>query len=200
MFAIIFYVFIISIVGFTSMLFLAHTIDIHAYLNFLSFIYNDPQANTIAGFIVAATMFISFIFARFIYGRQERERNIFINNPLGRVTISVSAIEDLIRNMAVRNPQIKEIKPDITSGKRSLNVDIKLILRSATNIPDLTEDLQDTVKRKIQEVIGGEERINIRVHVIKIASDVLRATSGGQRDYDDEDAGEASVPFHGYKA
>jgi len=198
--AIFFYVLIISVVGITAMLLLAHWIDLKAYLDFLSFVYKDPRAGTIAGFVIASTVLISLAFARIIYGRQERERNIFINNPLGRVTISVSALEDLVRRMVVRAPQIKEIRPDITSTKRGLHIDIKLVLRSEANIPDLTAELQDRIKGKIQSVIGSDERVNIRIHVIKISSDGLKAGKGSGRDYDDEDVGDVAIPFPGYKA
>ena len=198
--AIFFYVLVISIVGVTGMLLLAHLIDVKAYLNFLNFVYKDPQAGMIAGCVLALTVLISLAFARIIYGRQENERNIFINNPLGRVTISVSALEDLIRRMAVRHPQIKEIRPDITSMKKALHIDIKLVLRSEVNIPELTAELQDRIRRKIQDTIGNEERVNIRIHVIKIATDLMKSGRGSSRDYDDEDTGDVMVPFPGYKA
>ncbi|NTV29435.1 MAG: alkaline shock response membrane anchor protein AmaP [Candidatus Omnitrophica bacterium] len=198
--AIIFYVFIISLVGFTGLLFLAHFIDLRTYLDFMTFIYKDPQANTLAGVIVAITMLISLIYARIIYGRQERERNIFINNPLGRVTISVSALEDLVRRMAVRSPQVKEIYPYVTSAKKGLHIDIRLVLRSAANIPELTADLQNSIKARIQGVIGADERVNIRIHVVKITSDSNKSGKGGLREYEEDDTADLSVPFPGYKA
>jgi len=197
--AIIFYVFIISLIGFTGLLFLAHFIDLRTYVDFMTFIYEDPQAKILAGVIVAITMLISLVLARIIYGRQERESNIFINNPLGRVTISVSALEDLVRRMAFKSPQIKEICPDITSTKNGLHVDIRLILRSEANIPELTAELQDLIKAKIQGVIGVDERVNIRIHVIKISPDSFKSGKGGRR-YDDEEEASDIVPFPGYKA
>ena len=195
--AIFFYVFILSVVGFTALLVLAHFVDYSAYLNFLKFIYQDGNASTLAGFIIASTLLISLVFARIIYGRQEQERLIHFDNPLGRVTISLSAIEDMIRRLVVHTPQVKEIRPDITSTKKGLKVDIRLVLRSDVNIPEMTADLQDIIKRKVQDVIGAEETVNIRVHVIKIASETSKSGKGR----DDEDRGVVSpVPFHGYRA
>jgi uncharacterized alkaline shock family protein YloU len=199
--AIFFYVIIISLVGFTSLLSLAHFIDLNTYVDFLTFVHKDPKANIISGFIVAATMVISWIFAQIIYGRQEKERTILIDNPLGRVSISVSAMEDLIRRMVVRTPQIKEIRPNIISKKKGLNIEIKLVLRSDSNIPALTAELQDMIKRKIQDLVGADERVNIRVHVVKISAESVEMKRGG-RDDDDEGMGVGSqtVPFHGYRA
>ena len=195
--AIFFYVFVILLVGLTALLVLAHFVDYTQYLNFLKFIYQDGNAGTMAGVIIAATLLISLVFARVIYGRQEQERLIHFDNPLGRVTISLSAIEDLIRRLVVHTPQIKEIRPNITSTKKGLEIEIRLVLHSDVNIPEMTADLQDIIKRKVQDVIGSEETVNIRVHVIKIASESSRNGKGR----DDEDQGVVSpVPFHGYRA
>lgn len=202
MIAILFNVFIITLVGFLSLLYLAHFIDLNASLAFVQFLYEDPQACLTAGLVVAATMLISLVFARIIYGRQEHERNISINNPLGRVTISVAALEDLVRRMAGTSSRVKEIRPDITSTAKGLDIDVKLVLRSEGNIPDLTADLQSRIQDKVHDVIGSEERVNIRVHVIKIACDTTES-KGKKRcvsDYEEDQEGDAAVPFPGYKA
>jgi hypothetical protein len=195
--AVFFYVFVLSVVGFTVLLVLAHVVDYAQYLNFIEFIYQDGKASTIAGLVVAATLLISLAFARVIYGRQEEERLIHFDNPLGRVTISLSAIEDLIRRLVVHTPQIKEIRPNITSTKKGLEIEIQLVLRSDVNIPEMTADLQDIIKRKVQDVIGSEEAVDICVHVIKISSEGQEHGKGRQ---DEGQAVASSIPFHGYRA
>lgn len=195
--AIFFYIFVITIVGVSGLLLLAHLIDLKSYHSFLAFLYLDPRAGTIAGFVVSATLLLSLVFARIIYGRQEKERIISFNNPLGRVTISVSALEDLIRRLVLKTPQIKEIRPSITSIKKGLDVDIRLVLRSDANILDLTADLQEVIRRKIQDVTGVEERVNIRIHVAKISVDPLKVDNNDTVSLEDE-AG-SHVPFRGYR-
>jgi hypothetical protein len=190
--AIFFYLFIILIVGFTALLVMAHMIDFGQYLSFLRFIYFDGNASLVAGVIVAAIMLISLIFARIIYGRQEKERLIQVDNPLGRVTISLSAIEDLIRRLVVLTPQVREIKPDVISTKNGLRIDLRLVLRSGVNIPEMTAELQEIIKRKMQELIGNDERVTVRVHVIKIAPDGVKGKG--------EDEIMSPLPFHGYRA
>ncbi|MBF0619240.1 MAG: alkaline shock response membrane anchor protein AmaP [Candidatus Omnitrophica bacterium] len=195
--AICFYVAIILIVGFSSLLFLAHFLSLRSFEQFLGFVYFDPKAGLVAGFIVAGAMLISLAFARIIYGREEKERIIALNNPLGRVTISLSALEDMLRRMVARTPQIKELKPDISAIRKGLEIDIRLVLSSDANIPELTADLQGLIKRKVQEVVGVDEKVNIRIHVVKISADAARDVKA--RDYDDQDMGEAAIPFRGYR-
>ena len=194
--AVFFYIFVICVIGFTALLVLAHCVDFNQYLDFLEFIYLNGKASMVAGVIVASTMLLGLGFARVILGRQEQERLIHFDNPLGRVTISLAALEDLIRRLAVHMPQVKEIRPDVVSTKKGLDVDIRLVLRSDVNIPEMTANMQDIIKRKVQDVIGGEERVNIRMHVIKIAPEIASKTSG--RGDDDEVV--SPLPFHGYRS
>ena len=195
--AIFFYVFIITLVGVTALLVLAHVIDFDQYLNLVKFIYVDAKAGMLTAVVIAAIMLTSLVLARIIFGRQQQERLIHFENPLGRVTISLAAIEDLIRRVVVHTPQIKEIRPDISSTKNGLDVDIRLILHSDVNIPEMTAELQGIIKRKIQDVIGSDEQVNISVHVVKIATDAARKGRGND---EDDQAGLSSVPFHGYRA
>jgi hypothetical protein len=190
--AIFFYLLVIFVVGFTALLVLAHAVDFKHYQDFLKFVYLDPKAGTIAGLVVAATMLIGFAFARIIYGRQAQERIIHFDNPLGRVSISLSALEDMIRRLTVNTPQVKEIRPEIAANKKGLNIHIRLVLRSDVNIPEMTADLQDIIRRKVQDLIGSEERVHIRVHVIKIVSDGVKESS--------ENEVVSPVPFRGYRA
>jgi hypothetical protein len=197
--AIFFYVFLISVIGISSLLFLVHFIDLKTCLDFLAFLYNDWHASMFAELVIVALMIISLLLARIIYGRQEKERIISFDNPLGRVTISLSAIEDLIRRMASLIPQIKELKPEIKSSKKGLEADIKLVLRTDVNIPEMTADLQDRIKRKVHDVVGAEERVNIRVHVVKISSDLQQPKKGQSSDsYDD--AEDSTIPFRHYRS
>jgi uncharacterized alkaline shock family protein YloU len=197
--AVFFYVVIISIVGFSALLLLAHITSLKDYEGFLNYVYNDPKAGIVAGLCVATAMIISYVLAQVIYGRQEKERIISFDNPLGRVTISLSALEDLIRNLAGRSPQIKEIKPNIVSGRKGLFVNIRLVLRPGVNIQQLTADLQEVIKAKIHDVIGKEERVNIRIHVVKIATDHGKAGRASDRDIEDEVL-ESPLRSHGYRA
>lgn len=196
--AIFFYVLLIMLIGLSGLLLLAHQIDLGICIDFLTYLYKDPQAALVAGVIIAGSMLVSLALARIIYGRQEKESIISFDNPLGRVTISLSALEDLVRRMVILTPQIKEIRPSIVSTKKGLNIEIRLVLGSDVNIAELTADLQGLIKRKLQDVIGVDERILIRIHVVKIAADFTKSSKNSLSDYDDEAVGRP-LPFPGYK-
>ncbi len=109
------------------------------------------------------------------------------------MTVALSAIEDLIKRMSGVIPEIKELRPDVIANKKGILVDLRVILRSEANIPDLTSRLQEIIRQKIQEVLGVEEQIFIKIHVIKIASIDER-----DKRKKDSPSIEPTVPYSGY--
>ena len=190
--AIIFYIFIIWATGSSVILFVAHVLDLQTIQRLLMVIYFDNQSGAIAGICAGGIMFMSFLLARLIYGRRQMERTIAFENPNGGVTVSLTAIEDLIKRLIVQMPEVREIRPYMIATRKGLEVDIKLVLRHEANIPEMTARFQDLVRRKIEEAIGMEGKITIRVHVIKISLEDIKYKNK------DEFQIPSQAPFHGY--
>ena len=74
-------------------------------------------------------------------------------------------------------------------------MDLRVILRSESNIPELTGRLQELTRAKIQEVLGLEEEIIIKIHVIKIISSKKPDKKKKETTTEEE---EANVPYSGY--
>ena len=137
---------------------------------------------------------ISFSFAQLILARFQREQTIAFHSPSGDVTIALSAIEDLIRHFVLIIPEIKELKPDVIANRKgNIIVNLRVVLKSEVNIPELTAHLQEITKSKIQEVLGVEEQIVIRIHIAKIIS---REEKERKRKEIEKD--EPTRPFGGY--
>jgi len=193
--AIIFYVTILWITSIAVVLFVFHVLDIETVNQMIYVVYNDRHVGWIVAGVAGAVIAVSLLLENLIYGRRRMERTIAFDNPSGPVTVSLSALEDLIKRLTDEMPQIKEIRPYMVATKKGLQVETKLVLRAQVNIPELTARLQELIRRRIEEVIGMEGKINVRVHVTKINLDDIKPnakrgmdTSGGH------------VPFHGYRA
>ena len=65
-------------------------------------------------------------------------------------------------------PEVKEMKPNVRAGKKGISIVNRVTLYSDINIPETTEKIQNIVKSRVQDMLGVEEPINIRVHVVKI--------------------------------
>jgi len=184
---ILFYAAVITIIGLALIVFSLNLLLPQDINNFLTYSQNSSNSRIIIGLSGALLILISFSFAQIILGKFQREKTIAFSTSSGQVTISLSAVEDLIRRLAGIIPEIKELRPDVVANKKGIVVDMRVVLRSEANIPELTSRLQDITKSKIQEVLGLEEQIIIRIHVAKIA-------------HDDKDKGRNKpvIPFGGY--
>jgi uncharacterized alkaline shock family protein YloU len=192
--AIVFYIFIIWTTGMAVILFASHVLDLQTIKRLLLMIYYDNQSGAMAAICAGGLMFMSFILARLIYGSRQMERTIAFENPNGRVTVSLTALEDLIKRLIVQMPEVKEIRPYMIATRKGLEVDIKLALRHEVNIPELTARFQDLVRRKIEEAVGMEGKINIRMHVVKISLEDIKSKKR------EEFQIPTQAPFHGYRS
>ncbi len=190
--AILFYVIILWITSIAVILFTLHVIDLGTIGEVLDIVYSDMHMRLVVAGIAIGIICISIALENLIYGSRRRERTIAFDNPSGPVTVSLSALEDLIKRLSSQLSEIKEIRPTVLAIRKGLDIDIKLILKSEANIPELTGRLQDLVKRKIEESIGMEGKLNIHVHVIKISLEDIKSRRTMLVE-------EPQVPFHGYR-
>ncbi|HNX82091.1 MAG TPA: alkaline shock response membrane anchor protein AmaP [Candidatus Omnitrophota bacterium] len=161
--------------------------------NFLIYLQKSISSRFIIGFSGLMLVLISYSFAQFLLGKLQREKNIAFSTGAGEVTIALSAVEDLIKRIAGIIPEIKELRPDVIASKKGILVDLRVVLRSEANIPDLTARLQETTKSKIQEVLGIEEEIVVKIHIVKIIQQDDR-----DRRRRDEKNDAPTIPFSGY--
>lgn len=192
-----FYVATITIVSGLAILFVTHVFVLPDIDNYLAIAYSDTKIRAITGGVAGFLMFLSFVFARVISGGRQKERTIAFDNEAGRVSVSLGAVEDLVRRLIYKMPEIKEAKSHIVATKRGIEVEVRLILRTDVNIPDMTTKLQELVKNKIQETLGVEELVIVRIHVAKIITDEMKAKKN-KGDFEEKKT-EPAVPFHGYR-
>jgi len=191
---IVFYAAVIILIGLAFIVFSLNLLLPQDINNLLIYTQASSNSRVIIGFSGLLLILISFSFAQIILGKFQREKTIAFTTSSGQVTISLSAVEDLIRRLAGVIPEVKELRPNVVANKKGIIVDMRIILRSEANIPELTSRLQDITKSKIQEILGLEEQVIIRIHVAKISHD--EKDSRKKRDFDKEDP--SAIPFSGY--
>ncbi len=190
---ILFYAIVLILIGIGLIVFSFNLLTPELINTLLVYSLEHMNVRLAIGLSGALLILISFSFAQLILGRMEREKTIAFTTPSGQVTIALSAIEDLIRQFAQIMPEIRDLKPDVIATKRGLNVNLKVSLRSEANLPELTGRLQEITKAKIQEVLGIEEQITIKIHISKIVS---REDRDKDRKHKLKD--EPTIPFGGF--
>ena len=191
---IIFYAAVIIMIGLALIVFSLNLSLPQDVNNLLIFAQGSQNSRIAIGLSGALLILISISFAQIILGKFQRERTIAFTTSSGQVTISLSAVEDLIRRLAGIIPEVKELRPNVVANKKGIIVDMRVVLRSEANIPELTSRLQEITRSKIQEVLGLEEQIIIRIHVAKITHD--DKDSRKKKDFEKDEF--STIPFSGY--
>ena len=158
---VLFYTFILTLIGVSLILIALFPFKIEPQIanDVLYYLQSSLSSRAIVGASGILLIIISFSFAQLILGHMQRQKTIAFTTSSGQVTIALSAVEDLIKRLAGVIPQIKELKPNVIASKKGIIVDLRVILRSEANIPELTANLQEITRTKIQEVLGLEEQI-----------------------------------------
>lgn len=192
---IIFYAAVLILVGVGLIIVSLNMVYPDRISDFLFYLQDTGHLRVIAFLAGCLLILISVSFAQAILGKFQSEKTYAFSTASGEVTISLSAIEDLIRHFVVILPEIKELKPDvITTRKGNIVVNLKVTLRSEANLPELTARLQEITKTKVQEVLGLEEQqVLIRIHIAKIIS--REEKDRKRREIEKE---EPPIPFGGY--
>ncbi|MFC1644390.1 alkaline shock response membrane anchor protein AmaP [Candidatus Omnitrophota bacterium] len=153
-------------------------------------IINETSSYQITLTVIGGLFVLIGIIAPFrLHKRLKGSRVVAFQNPDGEVTVSLAAIEEYIRKIAKGIPGIKDVRPRVDISKKGIDVIIRVSLSSGANIPEVTERLQLEVRNKVQNMLGVEEKINVRLHI-------NRFIKGAQQEGGAEDSpGTAHVPF-----
>jgi uncharacterized alkaline shock family protein YloU len=163
-----FYTLVFLLVGGLFIVISLEVVPIETIKATLDTIYMAPNTRLIFGVTGALLIFISMLVVQITMGKIQREKTIAFENPDGQVTISLTAIEDFIKRSLKQLPEVKELRPSVRANKKGIAIINRVILFSDVNIPETTEKIQSIVKARVQDMLGVEEPLTIKVHVVKI--------------------------------
>jgi len=190
---ILFYTVVLTLMGIGLIVFSLNLLQPEEIHQLLIYLHSGVNARIIVGLSGVLVILVSFSIAQLILGRFQREKTIAFATPSGEVTVALSAVEDLIKRLGGIIPEIKELRPDVIASKKGILVDLRVVLRSEANIPELTSRLQEITKSKIQEVLGLEEQIIVKIHIAKIIT-----VEEKDRRRKETAKDEPTIPFGGY--
>lgn len=191
-FGISFYSLIFFLLGGAILTLAFSSIALDSVVIFLQQNANNMQMRWVLFGIGISCILISLGFVQVVLGNLQKERTIAFSTSLGQGSVSLSAVEDLIKRISNQLYEIRDIRSDVIATKKGLEVSLRVVLRFETNIPEFTTRLQELVKNKLQEVLGIEEDIIIRTHIAKIISIEEKKRKN------EDDSVETHVPFQGY--
>ena len=193
--SVLFYTVILVALGTLCVLFASHLIDLPQVLSLLNDLYDDLRLRVITATSGILLILLGAGAAQIITGKIQREKTIAFTNPNGQVTVTLSAVEDLIKRLSYQLSELKETKAVVKATKKGIDIRMRVILRAETNIPDFTARLQDLIASRIQEVFGIDEPISVKIHVAKIISTEEKA----KKTKPEKPAEDVTIPYQGLK-
>lgn len=157
------------IIGILMLLYSAKVIERQDLINLAQRIDNVVSLNLLIGVVGAVLILLVVILINFVWYGAEAEKNIAFHTEHGEVLISLTAIEEYIKRLYRDDPEIKDMRARVSARKKGVLVSLKAVMLSERNLPAITERIQADLKRKLQEMLGVEEPITIRVYISKIA-------------------------------
>ena len=141
--------------------------ELHTILNTIG---GSLRWRWVVGVLGATGVLFSLTVIHLVFGRIQKQRTIAFENADGPVTVSLSAIEDFIRRLTIRLPEVKELKPDVLARKKQINIFLRATLWSDANIPQASERIQSLVRGRVHTMLGIEEPITVSLHIRKIVA------------------------------
>lgn len=198
--AVLFYVILIMFLSSFVLLFVLNYIDMQNFVNMATVVYHDETLRMAFAMGACALLFLNYIFYRAFTANVQRDKTIAFDNPAGRVSVSLGAIEELTKRIISRVSEVREVRSKVSASKKGLLIKIKLILRAEGSIPEVTSRVQDLVKRKVQDTIGLDEPIEVAIFVGKILPDQGKDKKSSKKEEPPKETQSQNIPFQGYRA
>lgn len=178
-------------------LLIALSLDLFTIQNltdFLRLTFELQNIHLIVGGIGLFLIIASISVAQITLGKMQKEKTIAFNNPDGQVTVSLSAIEEFIKRLSSSMTEIRDLRSNVIAGKKGIEINTRVSLWAEANIPETTESIQAIIKTRIQEMLGIEEPIIVRVHVGKI---IQKEKKPLKKKREEQASEEKPAPFRG---
>lgn len=144
-------------------------IDLNVFANYMTTLATaTPNSRLIFTLLGLLIIFNAVRYIEYIFISSPRRRIIPLESPYGNVTITLSAIEDMIKRILESRREITCIKPRIVIKKKEIEVVVRGNLSSELNAIELTKEIQEKIKEKIVNLLGEEREIKVDVEIRKI--------------------------------
>lgn len=122
------------------------------------FVYNLYYEGSTAYPIIALTLFTLLVSCRFFYVAVRRGRSqvpsIDQRTDFGDIRISLETVENLSLKAAGRVRGVKDLKARVSVTDAGLEIVIRALVDGESSIPDLSEEVQRSVKGHLEDVTG----------------------------------------------
>jgi len=143
-----------------------YVIQYETLIQKIDYFMGDKFAIFLTGSIFIAIPFVGFVVC-LLGGR--KESYLKFKTDEGEISISIYAVEDIVKKTVRTFREVKDAYPTITlKGKEAIEVSMKLKIWSGIqNLPILLEEIQKEIRAHLQNMIGIESIQGINIYLAK---------------------------------
>lgn len=98
-----------------------------------------------------------------------RNKSITFKTEEGKVSITLVAIEDMLKKMLEAKTEISRIKPKVILRKKGIEVVARGVLTAEINLVEFTKKIQKQIKEKVHTLLGEDKQVQVNLEIRKIA-------------------------------
>ena len=123
-------------------------------------------AFTLAGAIL---ILLCLRYIQTFFHRSKRNRAITFESSGGKVSVTLFAIEDMLKRMLEERNEVSHVKPKVFLRRKAIEVTTRGILTTEVNLVEFTKEIQEKVKEKIHTLLGEDKEVRVNLEIRKVA-------------------------------
>jgi len=118
-----------------------------------------------------------------------KNKTINFKTEQGKVSITVFAIEDMLKRVLEKKAEVSHLKVKVSLHKNMIEVVTRGVLTAEANLVELTKEIQEIIKTKMYVILGEEKQVKIDLEIHKVSF-------GGKKNLVEEK--DPEIPFRNY--
>lgn len=142
-------------------------------LSFIQGTLQTPNGRWTIGLISGVFAIVSLRFIWYVFTPRYPRRAVVHETDLGEVYVSLDAIENLVKKVALQVRGVRDVKAKVSNDPGGVAVYLRTVVAPDASIPDASQELQNILKQYVKDVVGIT-LVQIRVAVENIAGESRR--------------------------
>jgi len=131
----------------------------------ISSIYSEPFLSAQTFFVGLFFVVLGLAFAKILIKQTRYAGGIVYTGPQGRTTVSVFAIEDIVRKVLKKKPEINDFSLKCRGYEKKAEIKIRLKLQADVQVPQFSDAIQTDIRTRLKKILDLEEEIEIYIEI-----------------------------------
>lgn len=151
--------------------------------------FTDYWTRIIVGLLGVLLILMCFSYLQRLRRRSQRDKSLIFESEQGKVSITLFAIEDMLKKILEVRPEVSHVRIKVKLGKKCIEVLTRGILTAEVSLVEFTKEIQASVKEKMHTLLGEDKEVRVNLEIRKVAIGAKKGTV---------EEPEPEIPFRNY--